>query len=158
MVGKLRGHTADIICMEFSPDGNLIATGSNDHDIFLWSSSKYSALFTLSSTIDLIDGPVLSAAQEAAVAAEMEAALSKEMELGEAQVGYRGGAGHDAPVVSVAFSGMHSGKAGQSSYKRCVFCRSRAQGGVHRPPTPLPTSALQCSALPPLHHVPTTHT
>ena len=118
VVGKLRGHSADIICMEFSPDGELIATGSNDHDIFLWSSSTCTAMFRLSSTSDLVDSPVLSAAHEAAAAAEMESAMSKEMELGGGQVGFHGGAGHDAPVVSVAFSGMHSGKAGQASYKR----------------------------------------
>jgi WD40 repeat protein len=44
---ELPGHTDDIVAMAFSPDGKILATGSNDTSIRLWSVEKGTELKTL---------------------------------------------------------------------------------------------------------------
>lgn len=40
-VAQLDGHKAQVLCIAFSPDGKLLATGSADTTILLWDTSKF---------------------------------------------------------------------------------------------------------------------
>ncbi|GIV19879.1 MAG: hypothetical protein KatS3mg023_1630 [Armatimonadota bacterium] len=42
------GHSGEITCLAFSPDGQLLATGSNDHTVKIWRVSDGSLVRTLS--------------------------------------------------------------------------------------------------------------
>lgn len=43
-IGVLRGHTNDVLCVRFSPKGDLLASGDNGKKIRLWSAKSKSTL------------------------------------------------------------------------------------------------------------------
>lgn len=52
----LRGHTSFVFCVAFSPQGNLLASGSFDETIRLWDVKKGRCLRTLPAHSDPVSG------------------------------------------------------------------------------------------------------
>lgn len=46
-LGRLLGHNGFVTCVDYSPDGSLIATGSKDRAVMLWDSTRGDRLQTL---------------------------------------------------------------------------------------------------------------
>ena len=57
VIGSLRGHSDSVRCMSVSPDGTLLASGSNDQTVKLW---KYASQTTALMTLDGHSGQVTS--------------------------------------------------------------------------------------------------
>jgi WD40 repeat protein/class 3 adenylate cyclase len=51
----LSGHTGYIQDLQFSPDGTLLATASEDHTVKVWDLASAEELFTFSGYIDIVD-------------------------------------------------------------------------------------------------------
>lgn len=50
----LEGHVKEVLAMDFSPNGYLLATGSNDHTCKVWDLRKRQAIYTMPGHANLI--------------------------------------------------------------------------------------------------------
>jgi hypothetical protein len=53
-IQKLVGHTEEVICLTFSPDGTKIASGSADRSVMIWETRTRKQLYKLKSHIDQV--------------------------------------------------------------------------------------------------------
>ena len=59
-LAKLEGHTAPVLCVEFSPDGRILASGAADRSIRLWDTESWNELRTLLNHNDAVHAVVFS--------------------------------------------------------------------------------------------------
>ncbi|MFE6691870.1 hypothetical protein ACFVFQ_36050 [Streptomyces sp. NPDC057743] len=57
---QLTGHTGAVDAVAFSPDGRVLATGSNDHTVKLWAPATHRLLATLPGHTDAVNGLAIS--------------------------------------------------------------------------------------------------
>ncbi len=50
----MRGHTNYVMCVNFNPSGNLVATGSFDHSLRIWDIEKGTCVYRLSAHRDTV--------------------------------------------------------------------------------------------------------
>ena len=59
-LAKLEGHTAAVLCVEFSPNGRILASGGADRSIRLWDTASWSELRTLVNHNDAVHAVVFA--------------------------------------------------------------------------------------------------
>lgn len=59
-LAKLEGHTAPVLCVEFSPDGRILASGGADRSIRLWDTASWNELRTLVNHNDAVHAVVFA--------------------------------------------------------------------------------------------------
>ena len=59
-LAKLEGHTAPVLCVEFSPDGGMLASGGADRSIRLWDTASWNELRTLVNHNDAVHAVVFA--------------------------------------------------------------------------------------------------
>ncbi|GAM52755.1 hypothetical protein EBME_1218 [bacterium endosymbiont of Mortierella elongata FMR23-6] len=59
-IHELEGHTSAVMSVSFSPDGNLLASGSNDRTVRLWSVKSGETLYTFEGHGSLVDSVAFS--------------------------------------------------------------------------------------------------
>ncbi|KPI91085.1 Periodic tryptophan protein 2-like [Papilio xuthus] len=88
-VMKQQGHSQDMTCVAYSPDGQYIVTGGYDGKVKLWNTSSGFCFVTFSEHSSTVTSIVFSPNKKFFVSSSLDGTVLS---------------GHEAPVVSLAFS------------------------------------------------------
>ncbi|KST65375.1 nSTAND1 domain-containing NTPase [Mastigocoleus testarum] len=101
-IKTLKGHLRDIISVNFSSDGNLIASGSGDFTIKLWNPNTGEEIKTLSGHKSAVIDVAFSPDSKTIVSGSADSTIKLwDVETGETIQTFTG---HSSRVISVAFS------------------------------------------------------
>jgi WD40 repeat protein len=97
-----QGHKVPIRCVSFSPDGQILASGSDDHTIKLWNVATENKIHTLTGHEDLVWSVSFSPDGQTLASSSQDKTIKLwKVETGEELFTFRG---HEGLVWSVSFS------------------------------------------------------
>lgn len=102
MIRVFTGHERGLACVQYSPSGKLIATGSNDHSIKIWDAETGECMRTFKGHTDLVRSLAFDEVRRRIVSASYDRTLRLwDLDTGVSLLRFKA---HGSLVFDVSFS------------------------------------------------------